>query len=443
VLVNHPLISWSRILLTLVVLALGGVAPAQRGWGGAAFVDRIGTVFIHEGDTTSAEWQRRHAGVIHVGHVTLPSPESAYASLVSPNTMLVSGNTWLCEVRFSVTNGVVTAAVAQVASSSMDFFNFAYSETAGMLFAIDGVSRSLVAATYQPGASPGAWQVVATSAQCPALLHADVLRLHAMDQVAGVAMGAIEPYERIAYRFTQGASGWIMTNVSVGAAPAVLPPTWMVGAYPIMSADGSEYRIWVGGGGAGPFFVVDSNRVPVFAAVHSGAADGETFGIPFASLTYGREYRVIDGAAQGLQDSVPFLAKVVWGTASVPAEAMPERLGFRWDFPAIGTDSISWQLHWTAAGPQPLQPWILTMAIGPWAYNSCPTVSVGGVSMLGAVYGDLGAQMASWQDGKLVFSWTLAVNDPLFIGLRVAAQGIGVLPDGQFFVSDVAGVVLH
>jgi hypothetical protein len=122
---------------------------------------------------------------------------------------------------------------------------------------------------------------------------------------------------------------------------------------------------------------------------------------------------------------------------------MPERLGFRWDFPAIGTDSISWQLHWDGAGPQPLQPWILTLVIGSWAYNSCPTVSVGGVSMLGAVYGDLGAQIASWQDGKLVFSWTLAVNDPLFIGLRVAAQGIGVLPDGQFFVSDVAGVVLH
>jgi hypothetical protein len=427
--------------MALAAFAVEGLATAQRE-SGAAFTDRSGHMFIHDGETASAKWRWRHAGVSQAGHVTLPTAESAYANLVSPSTILVSGNTWLCEVRVSVSNGIVTAAAVQVASSGMDFLNFAYSETGAMLFAIDGVSRSLVAATYQPGASPGAWQVIATSAQCPALLKAPVLRLRAMDQGVGVIMGAIEPYGEISYEFAQSVSGWNMTNTSAGANPAVLPPTWMVGDYPIMSADGSEYRIWVGGG-AGLFLIVDSNRVPVFAAVHSGAADGETFGIPVATLVYGQEYRVIDGASQGLQDSVPFLTKVVWKTASVPVQAMPERLGFRWDFPAVGTDFISWQLHWADPGPQPLQPWILTMAIGPWDYNISPTVPFGGVNMLGTLYGDLGAQIASWQDGKLVFSWTLAVNDPLFVGLRVAAQGIGVLPDGQFFVSDVAGVVLH
>lgn len=121
-----------------------------------------------------------------------------------------------------------------------------------------------------------------------------------------------------------------------------------------------------------------------------------------------------------------------------------ERLGFRWDFPAVGTDFLSWQLHWDGVDEPPQETWLLTMAIGAWDYGSSPTVPLGAVEVLAINYGDLGTQFATWDTNhRLIFSWSMDINDPAFAGFKVAAQGIGLTPAGDFFVSDVTGVVLQ
>jgi hypothetical protein len=255
-------------------------------------------------------------------------------------------------------------------------------------------------------------------------------------------MSGVEPYDAVEFEFLLNGSIWTMTNLADAAIAVPLPPCWFVGDYPTMSADGTAYMLWIGGG-SGLFHVVDSTGVPVFSGMHSGVPCGEVVSIPVASLSYGGLYRVVDGAAQGLLPSVPFRAKVVWAVASMLDPVSPERLGFRWDFPAVGTDFISWQLHWAGAAAPPPDTWIMTMALGGWSYQTVPTVGLAGVEVLGAVYGDLGLRFASWQDKKMAFNWVLAVNDPIFVGFRVAAQGIGLAPTGHLFVSDVVGVVLR
>lgn len=255
-------------------------------------------------------------------------------------------------------------------------------------------------------------------------------------------MRGIEPYDREAYKILRAQGVWSVTDVSWGTQAVAVVPIWKVGDYPLMSADGESYLLWVGGG-TGVFVIVDESDVVVFAGMHSGATHGEVFSVPVSVLEYGVRYRVADGAGQGFNTSVPFRTKVVWRVRSVPQDVTPERLGLRWDFPAVGTDFLSWQLHWSGQGAPPTEPWHLLMCIGPWDYNMTPTVPFSGMEVLGTLYGDLGFGTSLWDSNRLVFSWTIALNDPVFVGFRAAAQGIGVSSTGELFASDVVGVVLQ
>jgi hypothetical protein len=100
-------------------------------------------------------------------------------------------------------------------------------------------------------------------------------------------------------------------------------------------------------------------------------------------------------------------------------------------------------MYWTSGSPQPADPVLLTMVVGAWDFGVNPTVPALGVEILAVPFGDLGAQVAYWHNsGRVSFGWTFAVNNPSFVGLKVAMQAVGVLATGQFIVSDVAGVKL-
>jgi hypothetical protein len=154
-------------------------------------------------------------------------------------------------------------------------------------------------------------------------------------------------------------------------------------------------------------------------------------------------YYVDSGPTSGYQRSSLFRAEAVWRRASVDPNMVPTKVGIRTDFPVVGTDFVAWELHWSSSQPQPTAPMLLTMYAGAWDYGIDPTVHVPslGVDLLALSYGDLGAQVAYWDNrGMVSFGWAISVNNPIFVGLKVAVQAVGVLPTGQFITSDVAGV---
>jgi hypothetical protein len=122
---------------------------------------------------------------------------------------------------------------------------------------------------------------------------------------------------------------------------------------------------------------------------------------------------------------------------------VPAKLGIRTDFPAVGTDFVSWELYWRWASPPAYQDVLLTMVVGAWDFGFNPTVPFMGLEILAVPYGDLGAQLASWNNrGVVSFGWAIDINNPALVGLKVAVQAIGALPTGQFIVSDTVGVQL-
>jgi len=436
-----------------VLLALPLTAQAQRSWANAAFRDVAGhKYFLHDGATTSARWLWRIGAVQSKGNVVMPSTRSGSATRLSSDTILVSGMSgssgWLAEVTFSLVGNQVAATVNSIASGNLDVVHLTYLPVASLLVGYDTISRNLVAATYLPGLTLGPWQSIATVSQCPTLsLRSWFVNVEPLDGVVGVQVGGREPYEGSALwdvvRDNSGA--WSVSNASLATQSTPLPPTWFVSAYPELTVNSTEYRLWIGGG-SGDFVIVDlSTGAPVFVGTHSGSPSGEVFVFPVATLQFGKLYAVesLSGSANVFARSVAFRAESVWPRASVDPQLVPSKVGVRPDFPTVGTDFVSWELHWGSSAPQPVDPLLLTMVVGSWDYGINPTTPALGVEILASQYGTLGVQVATWQNrGYVSFGWAFAVNNPIFVGLKVAMQAVGVLPNGQFIVSDVAGVTL-
>ena len=259
---------------------------AQRSWTGATYLDNEGHLFLHEGGSGPATWRWPKNGISHSGFVSVPTIESASALLVKPNVFLVSGNGWLLEVEFDLSGSVPVATTTQINVPGMDLLKLSFSDAGGLLFAVDGVSKSMVAAPYVVGSGVvGTWQVVVTSAQCAALDTPEILELRDHSPAVGVNIGAVEPFIGVHYLIAQDAAGWTVTNLSDGSVPVVLPDAWLVDDYPSLSSDTANYELWVGGG-SGLFFIEDEIGNVVHVGTHGGSPSGETFNIPVAAFTW-------------------------------------------------------------------------------------------------------------------------------------------------------------
>lgn len=128
----------------------------------------------------------------------------------------------------------------------------------------------------------------------------------------------------------------------------------------------------------------------------------------------------------------------------MPTGVEASRVAIRWDFPAVGQDYIGWDVYWVASSAPPTGAMLMTIGIGAWDLASSPTVNVAGMNVLATVYGTLTTQSGSWGDSKrLSFGYGFAVNDPVFVGVKIAAQAVGVMASGETLVSDVSGVVFR
>jgi hypothetical protein len=439
------------IAIGCVVLAsAAGPVAAQREWTLARFSD-AGTrrYFTHGQSLSSAMWLWKIGSAETEGNLALPAGRSGSACLVAENTLLVSGwsqaQGWLAEINFTASGSVVSPTLATI-SNNIDVVQLSHLPSAGLLVGIDYNSNSLVAATYAPGLLLGPWEVIVTSSQCPLLLH-DGLFISSTPLVngVGVRLRSREPYsDTSSWVVSRDQFGiWAAVDEAAGSPPVVLPPTWFVSHYPVLTINTTEYQLWVGGG-SGDFVVVSlETGAPVYQGHHSGNPSGEVFTLPASVLEYGKAYRIESLPGGAFARSIPFRAESVWPRASVDPNMLPTRVGVRWDFPTVGTDFVSWEMYWTSGSPQPADPVLLTMVVGAWDFGVNPTVPALGVEILAVPFGDLGAQVAYWHNsGRVSFGWTFAVNNPSFVGLKVAMQAVGVLATGQFIVSDVAGVKL-
>jgi hypothetical protein len=235
---------------------------------------------------------------------------------------------------------------------------------------------------------------------------------------------------------------WSVAPTSQGPS-APIPATWFVSAYPELVNNSSEYQLWIGGG-SGAFAIVEwDSRAIVFTGTHGGYPSGQAFSIPVATLNFGALYAIESVGGGAILPSAPFRAESVWPRVSVDPNMLPAKVGVRPDFPSVGTDFVSWEIFWKNAAPQPVDPMLLTMIVGGWDFGVNPTVPALGVEILAMQYGTLGVQIRSWDNrGYVSFGWGFAVDNPAFVGLKVAMQAVGMLPTGQFIVSDVAGVTL-
>jgi len=406
--------------------------------------------FLHDGAAVSAEWAWTIGSTPGDGIVTLPSAKSGGACLIDAGRLLVAGITgsqgWLAEVVFANNAGAITANVNHIGIGQMDMCKIAYVPGASVVMGVDNNTGNLMAASYSPGLLLGQWQIVASRSTCPLLrVPTAFLRTAILSNGMGIRLSATGLYRgRGVVEVTQSTSGdWSIVDPALGGPAASLPQIWLVSAYPVLNATSTEYEIWVGGG-VGPFNVIDVETGGiVWSATHGGSLSGEVFVIPAPVLHLGKLYAIDSGPGSGYFSSTPFRAESVWERASVDPNMLPTKVGIRWDFPAVGSDFISWELYWGTAAPQPTDPILLTMIFGLWDYGFNPTAPVLGVDLLAAPLGDLGAQIATWDNrGVVSFGWVVAVNNPSFVGVKVALQAVGVLPTGQLIASDVAGMLL-
>jgi hypothetical protein len=433
----------------LLLLPLGS-AVAQRKWSAVSYEDlQSGNIFVSHESRAVAEWTWTIGGTKSSGNLTLPPGKAGSATLLNSHTLLVSGHSgsegWLAEIIFSISGSAVVANLAHVPNPT-DVVNLAYLPTAGAIVGVDHDNKELVAASYVPGLQVGPWEVIATASHCPLLgINSLALKIDPMPVGMGAllhARGHLDGLE--AWVVSKGVLGdWSVAPQSAGM-PIVSPsPAWLVSAYPVLTANSTAFELWIGGG-SGDFCIADhESQEIVFVGHHFGSSGGQLFSIPYWSLHQGRLYRVQSLSVGSIEASVPFVAEIVWPRASVDPHMLPSKVEVRWDFPAVGTDFVSWEMYWRSSAPQPTESMLLTMTVGAWNFGVNPTMAFLDVEVLAAPFGTLGVQAASWDNrGVVSFGWLFAVNNPALTGLKVAMQAVGVLPSGQFVVSDVVGVLL-
>lgn len=441
----------SILLVAIATLAVDVLA--QRFRSSAVFGDESAWRYFlsqeYSGQTGAARWWWRLGGVSSSGTVAIPFQWAGGATYVGDETLLVSGwdgsEGWLAEVHFSLAGGVITPAVTTASIGALDLVNPVYDASAGLLYGVDNDSREMLVATYFRGFVLGPWQVVTAAAQCPPLSQRNSF-FHIRPLGVGVGAevlprGELSSTSRLVVRDVSGA--WSVIDPLFGHAQFVPVPAWIVGAFPLMTISSTEYQVVVAGG-AGPFSIIDAETgAGIFQGVHSGSPSTQVFSIPASSMQSGRLYYVDGGSGSGIERSSLFRAENVWRRASVDPNMVPAKLGIRTDFPAVGTDFVSWELYWRWASAPAYQDVLLTMVVGAWDFGFNPTVPFMGLEILAVPYGDLGAQLASWNNrGVVSFGWAIDINNPALVGLKVAVQAIGALPTGQFIVSDTVGVQL-
>lgn len=427
-----------------LVLAMCQVlASAQSSSGYTGCWDQRGDeilVFSFDGAEAKWFWSGGTSGL-----VTLPGNIPGSAAFAGTDRILVTSydaaldQTWISELTFTV-GATVTCQVQSAHLPGLHLKRLCCDPTASWVFGVDTATNSLVVASYQPGLQLGTWSTIATSATS-VMLHAvplSFLRIisRAPGSVTLVSEGLFtRPPER--YQHHQGV--W---NLQVPAIPAPPPPIWQVAPTPNVGSNG--YRIWMKGP-VGAFRLVESNSgATVHTGVCAGHAAGEWITVPFAALQYGLLYHLKSDAGQPHLDSQPLRVEHYWPRSSMPTQVEASRVAIRWDFPAVGHDFIGWDVYWVATSAPPTGAVLMTIGIGAWDLATSPTVNIAGLEVLATVYGTLTTQTGVWSDSRrLSFGYGFAINNPVFVGVKIAAQAVGVMASGETIVSDVSGVIFR
>ena len=119
-------------------------------------------------------------------------------------------------------------------------------------------------------------------------------------------------------------------------------------------------------------------------------------------------------------------------------------LRIRWDFPAVGTSTMSWELHWESGTQETPGTALMTIIVGSWDYGANPTIPIPQGEILAIQFGSMNNQFITWNGhDALSAGWAYSVNNPLFAGIHGAIQGAAILPSGGIVISDVVGVKLQ
>lgn len=423
---------------------LPAFALAQAG-SGSAFCHDFETSRLFRFDGVTAKWYWPLPPGKASGFVNLPGNIPGAAAFAGDDRILVTSyddsldQTWISELTFTV-GSTVSCQIQSQPLPGLHLKRLCCDPGANWVFGFEAVTRSLVVAAYQPGPQLGPWSTIASPTTSASLLAVPLpfLRIGSMAD-GSVTIYSEDLFARPPERFQYQSGGW---SVQVPMVPAAPPPIWRIAPTPNIGSSG--YRLWIQGP-VGAFRLVESGTgVTVHTGVCSGNAQGEWITVPFAALQYGSLYRLKSDAGQPHLDSQPMRVEHYWPRSSMPTGVEASRVAIRWDFPAVGQDYIGWDVYWVASSAPPTGAMLMTIGIGAWDLASSPTVNVAGMNVLATVYGTLTTQSGSWGDSKrLSFGYGFAVNDPVFVGVKIAAQAVGVMASGETLVSDVSGVVFR
>lgn len=396
-------------------------------------------------DGTSAKWYWPLGSGGASGLVTIPGGVPGAAAFAGTDRILVTSydetlnQTWISELTFTV-GATVSCQVQSALLPGLHLKRLCCDPAASWLFGIDTATNSLVVASYQPGLQVGAWSTIATATTSVTLRAVPLAFLKIISRAPGsVTLVSEDLYARPPEHYHQQSGAW---NEHTPSIPPPPPPIWQVAPAPNVGSNG--YRLWMKGP-VGAFRLVESSSgATVYTGVCTGNPDGEWITVPFTALQYGLLYHLKSDAGQPHLDSQPLRVEHYWPRSSMPAEVEASRVAIRWDFPAVGHDFIGWDVHWIASSVPPTGAVLMTIGIGAWDLATDPTVNIAGLNVLATVYGSLTTQSGVWGDSKrLSFGYGFAVNDPVFVGVRIAAQAVGVMASGETIVSDVSGVIFR
>ena len=438
-------------LAALVALSVSNIVAqvgSSRWWSYAMLIDDDLAALFHDGTGSTADWEWPGASGLEKGIVNLPFDKAGVFLRVSNSAVLAAGvdtasaTSTLVELQFNPTSGGVVITALNHPLGSMDIVDLHYDKVAQRLYAVDYHERNVLYSNYQPGTAPGGWTVIADAGNC-ALLESSRMFLGLAAPTMGSPGVDLLCYHSFGHRqlsIVESATGWQILERAF-ASPGAL---WRTEVHPRVSSNSRTFQVFVAGG-SGPVRIVDAvTGVTVHQATKASLV-GELLDVPLDSLVYGREYYLESAAGQSVGRSTSFRVAMDWRRATTHPSVLVGPVNTPWDFRAAGGESLTWSLFWKGLTAPPSGSCLLTVLVGGWDYYVNPTVpALPGVDVLGVQFGSMDLLARSWSAGPAISAaYLLAVNNPVFLGARVAFQGVAYLPTGEVLASDVRGVVMQ
>lgn len=430
-----------------LIVAQATLAAQVRQWSGMGYTDLETKSVRQDSNSNQLVWALVGFGA-EEGVITMPYDMASGVHDYGPGILVggldsASDTGYVCRLAFPAGASVPTLTLSSLGvgvDASAVFLDAMHDR----VYAIDQRAGRVMTTSWSVFGA-GTWTEIASHATIPFLSPSRIPEFAEFLPVPnggdGVSLMAKEPFTDLRYDITWSGTAWIVAPY----IPPLPPPCdcWVVEDATYVSAGETHYTLRIAGG-QGLFAVTDSDtQAIVFVGDHDQPADIlQEIQVPVASMLYGHRY-AIHSIGQSLVPSIDIRVVPEWHRNVFPLAMESGQLQMRWDFPTVGTDTLAYNLRWSAGGAPPSTPFLVTMVMGDWQLGTDPTVAALGLNLLAQQYGVLGSVTADFDVfGHASVAYAFSVNNPALAGLHVALQAVGISPSSELFCSDVLGVKL-